>query len=123
MQSDRQMCRPYGWAGIRCIAEIHGVLILGSCGAAAGPDRVETQKECASGGASLSVRRARDKVGLAISADRARNRPFLGPHCFHQNPGSENLDHSLEVIGEHVEAHLRTDLFQSRREEMRAAHP
>ena len=94
-----------------------------SCVTACGPDRVKTLEGYASEDSSLNIGRVRDDVELPILADRSQNRPSLGPHCFHQNPGSENLDHSLEVIGKHVETHLRTDFFQSRREEMRAAHP
>ena len=54
---------------------------------------------------------------------RSAKQALLGPHCLHQSPGSENLDHSLEVIGKYVETHLRTDFLQCLREEMRAAHP
>ena len=65
----------------------------------------------------LKINNDLERIGdLAVKiAERARG--------VHQNPGSENLDHSLEVIGKHMETHLRTDLFQSRREEMRTAHP
>ena len=92
--------------------------------AAVGPDRVKTLEECAAEDASLNIGRVRDDVELPmILADRLRNRPSLGPHCFHQSPGSGNLDYSLEVIGKYMETHLRTDLFQSPREEVRAAHP
>ena len=47
----------------------------------------------------------------------------LGPHGFHQTPGSENLDHPFEVIGQHVQTHFRADLFQGRGKEMRTARP
>ena len=34
--------------------------------ATSGPDRVETQKDCAGDGELLSARRVRDNIGLAI---------------------------------------------------------
>src|SRR5215813_9523515 len=46
-----------------------------------------------------------------------------GPHRLHQRSGAEDLDHSLEVVGEDVEAHLRSDLFERLHPEVRRPHP
>lgn len=49
--------------------------------------------------------------------------PSSGPHRLHQGPGSENLHHVFEVIGQDVETHLGADLLQRCCKEMCAAHP
>lgn len=61
------------------------------------------------GEASSNVGREREiDKKLVVSAIRATwSIPFAPQH-----PSSENLDHSLEVIGKHMETHLCTDLFK-----------
>ena len=88
-----------------------------------GPDRVITQKECASARDFVERQRRALRMSIGNMGRRSAKQTLLGPHCLHQSSGSENLDHSLEVIGDNVEAHLRTDFFQSRCEEVRTAHP
>jgi hypothetical protein len=36
--------------------------------------------------------------------------PLSGPHRLHQRPGAEDGDHPLQIVGENVEAHLRSNL-------------
>jgi hypothetical protein len=36
--------------------------------------------------------------------------PFSGPHRLHQRPGAEDVEHPLQIVGENVEAHLRSNL-------------
>ncbi len=35
-----------------------------------------------------------------------------GPHRLHERPGAEDLDHSFQIVGQNVKAHLRFDLFE-----------
>ena len=45
------------------------------------------------------------------------------PDHFQQGPNAETGDHSLQIIGEDMEAHLGTDPFQPTRQEVASAHP
>ena len=40
-----------------------------------------------------------------------------------EGPDTEDLDHSFEVVGQNVEAHLRSDLFEGFGQEVGAPHP
>ena len=35
----------------------------------------------------------------------------LGPHRLQERPDAEDFDHSFQVVGQNVKAHLRFDLF------------
>ena len=45
----------------------------------------------------------------------------LGGDGLHQRFDAEDVDHSLHVVGEHLQAHFRTDLFERPGQEMGAA--
>ena len=62
----------------RLLRPRNGYWIKRSRASGIGPDRVKTQKEYASGGSSLSVRRASDKVGLPILFQKAGLDPVGG---------------------------------------------
>jgi len=56
-------------------------------------------------------------------------RPWQAPlgaqqsHRFHRLVHPEQVDDSLEVVGEHLQAHLGAHILQSAREEVRRPHP
>src|SRR3546814_8369330 len=41
----------------------------------------------------------------------------------HQRCDTEDIDHALHIVGEHLQAHLGFDLFEGPHQEMGAAHP
>src|SRR6202043_1628376 len=51
-----------------------------------------------------------------ISTDLLRSMSFLGaasgPHGLHQGLGTQDGDHTLQIVGQNVEAHLCSDLFE-----------
>src|SRR3954452_25497874 len=47
----------------------------------------------------------------------------LGGDGLDQRFDSEDVDHPIHVVGEHLQAHFRTDLFERPGQEMGAAHP
>lgn len=53
----------------------------------------------------------------------SRRRRGLCPHRLHQGLDSDDLHHPFEVVGQHVQAHLRADARQGPCEEMVRAHP
>ena len=61
--------------------------------------------------------------GKRCSGRFGAKRPVSGPHCLQQRFGSEDVDDSLEVVGEHVQAHLGAHLRQGLGEEVGLAHP
>ena len=47
----------------------------------------------------------------------------LGPHGLHQGLGTQDGDHTLQIVGQNVEAHLCSDLFEGSGLEVGGAHP
>src|SRR6266568_3867937 len=46
-----------------------------------------------------------------------------GPHRLHERRSPEDGDHSLQIVGENMEAHLGSDLSEGPCQEMGGAHP
>jgi hypothetical protein len=45
------------------------------------------------------------------------------PHRLDERPRPEDGDHSLQIVGENMKAHLRADLFEGAQAEVGRAHP
>ena len=52
----------------------------------------------------------------------AKKDGLLRRHCLHQGFCTEDLHHLLQVVGEHMQAHLGADARQRLGEEVRRAH-
>ena len=59
----------------------------------------------------------------ATAADRAGSRARSGRDRLHQRLDAEDIDHSLHIVGQHLQAHLGFDLFEGPGQEVSAAHP
>jgi hypothetical protein len=46
-----------------------------------------------------------------------------GPHGLHQGLDAQNGDHTLQIVGQNVEAHLCSDFFEGSGLEVGGAHP
>ena len=44
-------------------------------------------------------------------------------HCLHQRNDPQDLHHALQIVGQHVQAHLRADLGQGLCQKMCGTHP
>src|ERR1700732_612842 len=62
-----------------------------------------------------------------ISADRPSGMSFWGgasgPHRRHEWTGAQDGDYSLQIVGEHMEAHLSSDLCKGFGPKVGGAHP
>ena len=82
------------------------------------PLRVETV--CKRGdGMSSESQSAAEQVGLMRASKRVR----ATPHRFDQRTGSEDLDRPLQVVGQHMQAHLGSHVRQRSDQEVGRAHP
>ena len=52
-----------------------------------------------------------------------QNQPFSGRQRFHQTVGIDDFHDPFQVVGEHIQAHLRTNPGQLPRQEVRRTHP
>ncbi len=54
---------------------------------------------------------------------RASRQAWSGGDRLHQRFDAEDVDHSLHILGQHLQTHLGFDLFEGFGEKMGAPHP
>lgn len=84
--------------------------------AACGPERVKTSMN---GLRDIGLCMREHDVGLTETKIRASS----GPDGLDQVCSSHQVHHALEIVGQHMQAHLGTDMFQGFGQEMCGAHP
>src|ERR1700726_458018 len=58
-----------------------------------------------------------------LAPHRIRTFKLWGTHGLHQGLGTQDGDHTLQIVGQNVEAHLCPDLFEGSGLEVGGAHP
>ena len=72
---------------------------------------------------SVRVNRRRWCSARSCEAHHGRKKRQEGPDCLDQRWHTEDRDHALDVVGEHVQGHLGGDVAQRFHLEVRRAHP
>jgi len=65
-----------------------------------------------------------EQVNAVFTASgMGQNQPFLCRQRLHQTVSTDDFHDPFQVVGEHIQAHLRTHLGQLSRQEVRRTHP
>ena len=74
--------------------------------------------------AAYCISRDLEHVNAVFTASgMGQNQPSSGRQCFHQTVSADDFHNPFQVVGEHIQAHLRTHPGQFSRQEVRRTHP